>query len=258
MASIRNHGITQRCSIKIITAAAILVGFHKAPIIIAYKISTAVPDYYQRALACRKCLQRFAPHGNFTFDFCYKTISDLKRIQKYDKVEMFADITNDIPFALVSASCSHHNVCSRIHNRDESTLIRERKILNILTRTEGSAYDLQHTTITAPISSIDLPKIRSDANMIKASEKTRPYRLDPKKRGKQVLAKATMPCMKLSLMTAVSKTMEQTVKVHKGRRKCDFLGWIFTKEKKKTAIQGMIHRMEPIFLARSRLGGPPM
>nr|CCA22690.1 AlNc14C164G7839 [Albugo laibachii Nc14] len=106
-------------------------GFHKAPIIIAYKISTAIPDYYQNAVACRKCIERFAPHGNFTFDFFYKSISELETNQKYDKVEMFADITNDIPFAHVSKSCHGYGRCPRIFNWDDSTLKDERKILNI-------------------------------------------------------------------------------------------------------------------------------
>nr|CCA26793.1 AlNc14C415G11483 [Albugo laibachii Nc14] len=66
----------------------------------AYEIHMPVPYTVKRIGNCHKCIQRFVQHANFTYD-----LRDSKIPAASVSLEMFADVTDDIPFSFIQQSC---------------------------------------------------------------------------------------------------------------------------------------------------------
>lgn len=103
-----------------------------------YKISVIVSKPYRKILACHKCIQRFIPHANFTFGF-RKLDSKRQTRAERDRLEMFAEITDDIPYEYVRLSCHDSpNTCVVFPDRAINVPDDDKKLSNILAKAEGT------------------------------------------------------------------------------------------------------------------------
>lgn len=95
-----------------------------------------LPEYFPRLTTCHMCIQRFVPYANFTY------IAHKLHVGKHPGiVEMYADITDDIPFAYVQQSCiSTHHICSFPMNYPDNFVSEEDKnLVNILKKSKQSS-----------------------------------------------------------------------------------------------------------------------
>lgn len=136
-----------------------------------YKISVIVSNPYRKILACHKCIQRFISHANFTFGFRKLDDKRRTRAERDDGLEMFAEITDDIPYEYVRLSChDYSNTCKVFRDQAINVPDDDKKLSNILAKAEGtsrargdistgvqlSGIQSRQNTTTLPIFGLDI------------------------------------------------------------------------------------------------------
>ncbi|CCI43444.1 unnamed protein product [Albugo candida] len=120
-------------------ALAILISDYHLSDSSGYEVKITVSASYEKSLACRKCLQRFVPHANFTFGF-FNQNSESLPYQQPVSLEMFAEITDDIPYGYIGTNCHDvKNKCTLIKGQKFNVPVEDKKLYNILAKAEGSA-----------------------------------------------------------------------------------------------------------------------
>ncbi|KAL0583653.1 hypothetical protein ABG067_006466 [Albugo candida] len=125
-----------RAAIRMAAVFPLLVNLFQGPNTGAYRINMNVPEYFPRLTTCHMCIQRFVPYANFTY------IAHKLHVGKHPGiVKMYADITDDIPFAYVQQSCiSTHHICSFPMNYPDNFVSEEDKnLVNILKKSKQSS-----------------------------------------------------------------------------------------------------------------------
>lgn len=106
---------------RISTAVPILLNAFEMLQICAYPVQVTILYDYRKFVNCRKCLERFIPHADFTYNLLPE---DDSQASSSLNLKMVADIADAIPIALITSTCQGSDLCLNIKEYDAPTKFR--------------------------------------------------------------------------------------------------------------------------------------
>lgn len=106
---------------RISTAVPILLNAFEMLQICAYPVQVTTLYDYRKFANCRKCLERFIPHADFTYNLLPE---DDSQASSSLNLKMIADIADAIPIALITSTCQGSDLCLNIKEYDAPTKFR--------------------------------------------------------------------------------------------------------------------------------------
>lgn len=106
---------------RISTTVTILLNAFEMLQICAYPVQVTILYDNRKSANCRKCLERFIPHANFTYNLLPE---DDSQASSSLNLKMIADIADAIPIALITSTCQGSDLCLNIKEYDAPTKFR--------------------------------------------------------------------------------------------------------------------------------------
>lgn len=148
-------------------ATAVFVPFFQGLNTGAYRISMAVQKDHMRLSSCHRCIQRFVPHASFMYAFSKDAENYSGRESDPRVLQMYADITDDIPYTYIEQSCFRgRKICSNLISYPGDFLPEiDKKLKNISKKTVGGSHESSEASKGIRLFGFDLNmRVRDTAN----------------------------------------------------------------------------------------------